>query len=319
MKKLIILFSLGIFFLIPGLQNNLSAQTCAVGSQQEDFTASGSGATGSAQTWTVPAGVSEVTLNLIGADGGNRGNGVRIGGAGAEATGTFAVSAGDVLNVIVGQAGANGTASDDGAGGGGGTAIYNATSGTLLLVAAGGSGAGFNGNGFGGLADIGAAGTGGAGNHAGGGGGATAAGGNGSQGNGGGAGGTDGSNGGTGNSGADGGYGFGGGGEAGDGGQGGGSGGYDGGKGGSNAGGGQRGSAGNSFNDVSGTSVSITAGADGGSTNSDGSATICYVGLPPIPTMGEWALIIFGLIVLSFGIVYVMKWKNEQKSVMSIQ
>lgn len=35
---------------------------------------------------------------------------------------------------------------------------------------------------------------------------------------------------------------------------------------------------------------------------------------PPtgIPTMGEWTLILFGLIVLSFGVVYVMRWKQFQ-------
>jgi len=32
---------------------------------------------------------------------------------------------------------------------------------------------------------------------------------------------------------------------------------------------------------------------------------------PIIPTMGEWSLMIFGLIVLSLGIVYVMRWKGK--------
>lgn len=32
-----------------------------------------------------------------------------------------------------------------------------------------------------------------------------------------------------------------------------------------------------------------------------------------VPTMGEWALIIFGLIVLSFGTVSVMRWQKEQQ------
>lgn len=31
---------------------------------------------------------------------------------------------------------------------------------------------------------------------------------------------------------------------------------------------------------------------------------------PTIPTMGEWALILFGLIVLSFGVVYVIRWNS---------
>lgn len=34
---------------------------------------------------------------------------------------------------------------------------------------------------------------------------------------------------------------------------------------------------------------------------------------PAIPTMGEWALIIFGLIILSFGMVSVMRWQKKQQ------
>lgn len=40
--------------------------------------------------------------------------------------------------------------------------------------------------------------------------------------------------------------------------------------------------------------------------------SIC-VGPPVIPTMSEWALILFGLIVLSFGVVSVMRWQKEKK------
>lgn len=35
--------------------------------------------------------------------------------------------------------------------------------------------------------------------------------------------------------------------------------------------------------------------------------------LPTIPTMGEWALIIFGLIIASFGVITVMRWQREQQ------
>jgi uncharacterized repeat protein (TIGR02543 family) len=59
--------------------------------------------TGSNQTWTVPTGVTSATFFLIGAGGGgNYGYG---GGGGGYATGSYAVTAGQVLTVIVGQGG----------------------------------------------------------------------------------------------------------------------------------------------------------------------------------------------------------------------
>jgi uncharacterized repeat protein (TIGR02543 family) len=59
--------------------------------------------TGSNQSWTVPTGVTSATFFLIGAGGGgNYGYG---GGGGGYATGSYAVTAGQVLTVIVGQGG----------------------------------------------------------------------------------------------------------------------------------------------------------------------------------------------------------------------
>jgi hypothetical protein len=64
---------------------------------------------GSVDTWTVPAGVTSVVLTLDGASGG-RGGGTNGGaaGVGASVSGTLAVTAGDVLDVHVGEAGTDG-------------------------------------------------------------------------------------------------------------------------------------------------------------------------------------------------------------------
>ena len=59
--------------------------------------------TGSDQSWTVPTGVSSATFYLIGAGGG--GGISYAGGGGGYATGTYAVTAGQVLKIIVGQGG----------------------------------------------------------------------------------------------------------------------------------------------------------------------------------------------------------------------
>ena len=93
--------------------------------------------TGAITTWTVPAGVTSVTINAKGAQGGTS---TGTGGLGANMTGTFAVTPGQVLSILAGQQPAvNGYP-----GGGGGTFVAlgasYATS-TPLIVAGGGSGA----------------------------------------------------------------------------------------------------------------------------------------------------------------------------------
>ena len=56
--------------------------------------------TGSIKTWTVPSGISNITIIAIGAQGG----GIN-GGYGASMTGTFNVTPGQVLSIMVGQQG----------------------------------------------------------------------------------------------------------------------------------------------------------------------------------------------------------------------
>lgn len=99
-----------------------------------------------AGTFTVPSGITSITVKLWGGGGGGgAGGSAAAGGAGggaAEATGTISVFSGETLNVYVGGGGAAGTRNTSGGGGGGGayTSIYRG--GTLLAVAAGGGGGG---------------------------------------------------------------------------------------------------------------------------------------------------------------------------------
>lgn len=135
--------------------------------------------TGSPQSFTVPACVTSIQVDVRGAQGGNGGNGqycsnTVLGGNGGRVQATLAVSPGQVLSVIVGQKGGNGqsfcSASCNGgvggyggtfaginggntsgsyraAGGGGGGASYVVLSGNNVLIAGGGGGGGANNHG----------------------------------------------------------------------------------------------------------------------------------------------------------------------------
>jgi len=92
---------------------------------------------GSIVTWTVPTGVTSINVTAKGAQGGSNGG---TGGTGAIMSGTFGVSAGQVLSILVGQ---QPTGAGSYAAGGGGT--YVALGGTYatatpLIVAGGGGG-----------------------------------------------------------------------------------------------------------------------------------------------------------------------------------
>lgn len=66
--------------------------------------------TGANQTWTVPAGVTSVTIDMLGAGGGGGQVGagsVAFGGGGGAVSGTLTVVPGDTLTLIVGQGGIN--------------------------------------------------------------------------------------------------------------------------------------------------------------------------------------------------------------------
>lgn len=99
-----------------------------------------------ASSFTVPSGVTSLTVKLWGGGGGGgAGGSAAAGGAGGgagEATGTISVTPGETLTVYVGGGGSAGTRNTAGGGGGGGaySSIYRGT--TALAIAAGGGGGG---------------------------------------------------------------------------------------------------------------------------------------------------------------------------------
>ena len=95
--------------------------------------------TGSLQNFTVPAGITSVTINAKGAQGGAGGTAVLgSAGLGANMTGTFTVTPGQILTVLVGQQG-GGSSGTAGAGGGGGSFVTD-NSNTPMIIAGGGGG-----------------------------------------------------------------------------------------------------------------------------------------------------------------------------------
>ena len=77
--------------------------------------------TGAMQTWTVPAGVTSVTVEAWGAQGQTNAGGNVAGGLGGYATGDLTVTPGQVLNIFVGGGGAQSTAGGFNGGGNAGT------------------------------------------------------------------------------------------------------------------------------------------------------------------------------------------------------
>lgn len=284
------------------------------------FTANGA----NVQTWTVPARVHEVIITAVGADGGSNINYKRYGTTGSTSVGRFKVNSGETLDIVVGLVGTASRTYYSG-GGGGGTGVRIGSK--LLLVAGGGGGGGFrvldgmltsdltsngadgsgasggtggiNGNGgTGGTYPLQAGG--------GGGGGYLSNGTNGTGANGG-IGGFTGS-GGTGNFGGAGGFGVGGGGGPAQGYGGGGGGGYNGGGGGGNNG---NGGYGGSYIHSDAENTIITIGTENAINANNGSVMISYVQQAvteqgsPIPTMSEWGLLIFGLLMLNLGVFFI--------------
>jgi hypothetical protein len=87
-------------------------------------------------TFTVPVGTTQVTIEAKGAKGGPGNFGVD-GGKGAQVQASFPVTAGEVLNVLVGGMGST---VQTGGGGGGGSFVYRTASASGLLIAAAGGG-----------------------------------------------------------------------------------------------------------------------------------------------------------------------------------
>jgi len=94
------------------------------------------------QEWTVPR-TTTYNITTYGAGGGEAYQGTGGGGLGAKMSGDFVLTEGDIIKILVGQAGLdNFDTSRRGASGGGGTFVYNTTTSTLLIASGGGGGGG---------------------------------------------------------------------------------------------------------------------------------------------------------------------------------
>jgi hypothetical protein len=107
-----------------------SARLAAVSSETLTYS-------GQIVTYTVPAGVTSLTIEARGAEGGNDSNSQNQPGKGAIITGSVGVSPGEQLKVLVGQQ----FSSTNGNGGGGGSFITRLDN-TPLVIAGGGGGSG---------------------------------------------------------------------------------------------------------------------------------------------------------------------------------
>lgn len=112
--------------------------------QSITFNNTSTGPFGTIQTWTVPPCLDSITIEAWGAQGGN--GTIGSGGLGARMKGTFYVTPGQVLKILVGQAG---TQCGVEGGGGGGTFVTD-NSNNPLIIAGGGGGSSPNSLGTGG-------------------------------------------------------------------------------------------------------------------------------------------------------------------------
>ncbi|MCB9235899.1 MAG: HYR domain-containing protein [Bacteroidia bacterium] len=150
------------FFVNPSSTTTYYAEavgTATSGSQTFNYS-------GGVQTFTVPSGVTSINVDVIGARGGTSYPAITSGGYGGRVTGTISVTPGQVLQIYVGGAGADGSSSGSaalggfngggnggfnstyhaGGGGGGASDIRVSPYGTSqrLVVAAGGGGGAYN-------------------------------------------------------------------------------------------------------------------------------------------------------------------------------
>ena len=114
----------------------------AGGGNTVTFNNTSTGTTGTKQTWTVPSGVTCIVIEAWGAQGGGgSGNSMSAGGKGAQMKGSFTVTPGEIIDILVGHAGgSNGGAHGNENGGGGGTFVVKKTNNVPLVVAGGGGG-----------------------------------------------------------------------------------------------------------------------------------------------------------------------------------
>jgi hypothetical protein len=151
-RRITAALSLGVLTTTSLLALSVATASAAGGTVSVDFTQRGD------HSWTVPQGVSQVTLWLNGAQGGSVDGDPHYGkgGLGARVYETVPVQEGQQLSIVVGGAGgegyggtgggeAGGWASFHGGGGGGASRVLIGS--TLVGVAGGGGGAAYGGNG----------------------------------------------------------------------------------------------------------------------------------------------------------------------------
>lgn len=90
-------------------------------------------------SWTIPAGATTLSMDVVGASGGA--GGATAAGKGARMTGSLSVTPGSILKIYVGAQGTTGTGGNGG-GGGGGTFVLAADNSALIIAGGGGGGAG---------------------------------------------------------------------------------------------------------------------------------------------------------------------------------
>ena len=112
--------------------SSMTITIVGMGSSTATFNNTHTGPYGNMQSWTVPSGVTCVTIEVWGAQGGGN-----QGGAGARMKGTFTVTPGQVLQILVGQMGESGGSR----GGGGGGSFVTDNSNNPLIIGGGGGGA----------------------------------------------------------------------------------------------------------------------------------------------------------------------------------
>ena len=130
----------GVLNAVSGVQPALADPLCSGGTCTVSFTTPGPG------QFTVPDGVTSLSVTLYGGTGGTNNLGEVPGGDGAEVNATLTVSPDQVLGVDVGGGGESGGVDGGGSGanggGGGGGATDVTSGGSIQLVAGGGGGAG---------------------------------------------------------------------------------------------------------------------------------------------------------------------------------
>ena len=108
------------------------------------YNSNGTYESGNIQSFNVPSCATQITIEAWGAQGGN--TVAFSGGAGADIKGTFSVTGGELINILIGQQGKNGSTGHGNCGGGGGGTFVTRSNGNPMLVAGGGGGAGISGS-----------------------------------------------------------------------------------------------------------------------------------------------------------------------------